>query len=74
VGGMYDPTSKLQNKPLTKSSGTFFQEKRPENNVSAVVGHYGAIWAPANGPKKVYKSAQVDRIFLFQGLRLKISP
>jgi hypothetical protein len=67
VGGMYDPMSKLKNKPLTKSIGPFLQEKWSKTTRKqffyAVFGHFGAIWASPSGSKKVHKALQVDWMY-----------
>jgi hypothetical protein len=55
--------SKFKDKPLTKSSGPFFQEKWFKITTKQVFmlffGYFEAIWAPPNGLKKVLKGPQV---------------
>ena len=63
VGGRYVPMSKLESKPLTKSSGLFLKEKVSKTTKKlffyAVLGHLGTPkWT-----KKVLKSAQVDGMY-----------
>jgi hypothetical protein len=59
--------SKLENKPLTKLLGPFFQEnclKQPENKYFMLVFFYfGVTQAPPNRPKKVPKGLQVGRTY-----------
>jgi hypothetical protein len=58
LGGRYGPTSKLNNKPLTKLLGTFFRRnclKQPENSFYADFFFiFGPFWA-----KKVLEGPQV---------------
>jgi hypothetical protein len=60
---MYGPMSKFKDKPLTKSSGPFFQVKWSKvirkQGFMLFFGYFEAIWAPSNGPKKVPKGPQV---------------
>jgi hypothetical protein len=55
--------SLLKNKPLTKLLDPFIYgkwSKQPENRyLCCFFLHFGAIWAPLNGPKKVPKNPQV---------------
>jgi hypothetical protein len=74
VGKTYGPMSELENKPLTKLIGPFFQEKLSETTSKkgfyAVFSHVGAIWALPNGPKKVPEGLQVGRTYgLMSGLK-----
>jgi hypothetical protein len=58
--------SKLKNKPLTKSSGSYYEEKwsvTTAKSFHAVFFHVGAIWAPRNGTKKVLKGLHVGRTY-----------
>jgi hypothetical protein len=65
---MYDPMSKLKNKPLTKSLCPFFWEKWSKTTGKmfffyAAFVFFRAIWAPQNQPKKVSKGFQVGRMY-----------
>jgi hypothetical protein len=63
VDRIYGTMRKLINKPLTKLLGPFFKEKWSETSRKQVYMlfffHFGAIWAPLNGPKKVLKGLLV---------------
>jgi hypothetical protein len=62
VGGMYGSLSKLKIQPLTKSLGPFYKVKWSITTrklvLYSIVSHFGAKWAPPNGPKvgKMYGS------------------
>jgi hypothetical protein len=39
-------------------------QKQPEKKLLyAVFGHFGALWAPPNRPKKVHKHPQVGKVY-----------
>jgi hypothetical protein len=50
---MYGPMSKFKNKVENKQKTGFY----------AVFDHFGAIWAPPNGPKKVAKGPKVGKMY-----------
>jgi hypothetical protein len=64
VGETFGLMFNLKNKPLIKLLGLFFLEKWSETTRNQVfilffVYHFGAIWAPPNGPKQVPEGPQV---------------
>jgi hypothetical protein len=59
VGGMYGPMFKLKNKPLIKLLGGMVQNNQKTGFY--VFFHFGAVWAPPTGPKKIPKGLQVDK-------------
>jgi hypothetical protein len=67
VGYMYSSMYTIKNKPLTKSLGPFFKEKWSKTSAKQVFYpvfyHFGAIWAPPNGPKKERKGPQVGGMY-----------
>jgi hypothetical protein len=38
-------------------------QKKQKTGFCAVFGHFGAIWPPPNGPIKVSKNPQVDKMY-----------
>jgi hypothetical protein len=70
-------SSKDENKRLTKSLGPFLQKKLSKATRKqfffATFGHFGAILAPPNGPKKVARSHKWAEC-MAQCLSLEISP
>jgi hypothetical protein len=66
VGEIYGAMSKLKNKLLTKWLGPLLKAKWSKTSRKQIFMlffcHFGAIWAPPNGSKKVAKDPQVGNM------------
>jgi hypothetical protein len=64
---MYDPMSKIKNKPLTKSLDPLFWEEWSKQLEDCFLCCFFlsivAIWATPNQPKKIPKGLQVGKMY-----------